>query len=785
MKQKYRQSALFVLVMLCCSILNAQNANPLIHGVRYKAPDTNRAKELLKDAVEDVSKRTLFSSTWKTKSGKVIAKYSSVIINYPDASGILQPIDLNLHSDSRGWVADKQPNPCYFHSDRSTAINIGGNNEFTFNKNCSINGMSLDQNIKSIQNSGIKLDLSQGVHKEINFVTNGIETNYIFDKPLDGGVTVAEEVQFPEGCTFQRDSDNGTMQANGWAGDYILLSPGGKQVLARLQAAECYDTKKHWCFADYSMQKKDGKNILVTSISSAWLSKAVYPVTLDPLLTGGVAYWLGGSSPSCIYPNFHTDSIQVTIPANVTITFFTVDYAYVSSTAGLGIPTNDGIFYISTPCGQTDTTSCADSPGHGDTAGVCYLDPFEDFHNPMTCCYAPSCSLQKFWVYASLSRRRGGVGCDTSTIWYTKAGYAGFQYHFSAYVEGYTDSTTTITYTPGSQCSNSCTVTMNATLKYGVPPYKVTHPWVARDTIVGTYSSCASIGIARMKLTIPGCPYTCGRIDTIAIPPPVVVDACGDTAAATKPFKYVIKPIPVITPATTVVCNGLPVSLPLQSCVTGTTYNWVGSDNASGTGDTTVSDNIHDSGMGTLVVNYKIVGSANGCNSDTVNATGIINPSPMVTVTGIDTMVLGSSEQLTAKGGGTYLWSPAAGLSCTTCPNPMATPTISTIYSITTTDSGGCQTITPFSIFVRDENVIIPNIITPNGDAINDYFVINNLQSYPNSELSIFDRWGKQVYTTNNYQNNWNGGGQSDGVYFYILTLPTGKKYQGFIQLIK
>lgn len=768
------------------NFLQAQNANPLVHSVQYTKPDPDKVKDILKDATEDVSKRTLFSSTWITKSGAVIEHYSKGWINYPDSNGKLQPIDLTLHSDPRGWVADKQPNPCYFHSDRSTTINLGGKNEITFNKNCTVNGMPLDQQITSLQNSEIKIDLSEGVHKKLTFINGGVETDYIFDRALDGGATVTEELEIPAGCTLQKDEATGINQPGGWSGDYQLMSADGK-VLAIFMAPECYDAKKHWCFANYSVELKDGKTVLVTSIPNEWLANAVYPVTLDPKVVGATSYWTGGSTVSCLYPNFHTDSILVTIPPKITIYWFTIDYAYVSNVNGRGIPLNDGLFYLSTPCARTDTLRCLP----GDTAGICYLVPWEDFHSPYTCCFSPSCSPQTFWVDAHLSRFQGGFGCDSTTIWYSAGRYTGFQYYFSAWMYGYTDSVTSLTYTPSSQCSNSCTINMNAVIQFGVPPYKVSHPWAARDTIVGRYSSCASQGIANMKLTIPGvnCPFVCLSPDTtITVPPPTVVDACGDTVKNIKPQTITLKPIPVlsITPDTNKVCSGLPVTLNIISCVPGTTFNWAGNDLASGTGST-ITDNTADTGITPMVVTYKVVGNANGCNSDTIKATGIINPYPIVTITGTDTLSIGHSEILstTAPGGCSYYWTPATGLSCNRCPNPVASPTVTTTYTLDVIDSEGCEMVKTFTILVLDNQIIIPNVITPNGDNKNDLFVIRGLDFYPNSQLTIYDRWGKKIYTSSNYQNNWDGSGQSDGVYYYVFVLPTGKKFAGYIQIIK
>lgn len=78
-------------------------------------------------------------------------------------------------------------------------------------------------------------------------------------------------------------------------------------------------------------------------------------------------------------------------------------------------------------------------------------------------------------------------------------------------------------------------------------------------------------------------------------------------------------------------------------------------------------------------------------------------------------------------------------------------------------------------------SVIIPNIITPNGDGVNDFFKIANIEHHPNTTLTVFDRWGKKVYENTNYNNEWKAEGSSDGTFFYIVDVPDDKKYNGFI----
>ncbi len=77
---------------------------------------------------------------------------------------------------------------------------------------------------------------------------------------------------------------------------------------------------------------------------------------------------------------------------------------------------------------------------------------------------------------------------------------------------------------------------------------------------------------------------------------------------------------------------------------------------------------------------------------------------------------------------------------------------------------------------------VFPNIITPNGDGINDYFKIKGLEWSSGWEMSIFNREGKMVFHSSDYKNNWNAPDLSDGVYFYIME-KQGKRYKGNISV--
>jgi len=82
----------------------------------------------------------------------------------------------------------------------------------------------------------------------------------------------------------------------------------------------------------------------------------------------------------------------------------------------------------------------------------------------------------------------------------------------------------------------------------------------------------------------------------------------------------------------------------------------------------------------------------------------------------------------------------------------------------------------------------IPNVFTPNGDGINDYFEIVGLDAYSGAKLRVFNRWGNEVYYNAKYNNNWNGDGLNGGTYYYMLELEKDGKtssYKGWVLVKK
>lgn len=77
--------------------------------------------------------------------------------------------------------------------------------------------------------------------------------------------------------------------------------------------------------------------------------------------------------------------------------------------------------------------------------------------------------------------------------------------------------------------------------------------------------------------------------------------------------------------------------------------------------------------------------------------------------------------------------------------------------------------------------LVFPNLVTPNEDEANDFFQIKNLEAYPPAELTIFNRWGKQVFQSAAYKNDWSG---ESGMYFFRFQLGSIEK-SGWITVVK
>jgi len=108
--------------------------------------------------------------------------------------------------------------------------------------------------------------------------------------------------------------------------------------------------------------------------------------------------------------------------------------------------------------------------------------------------------------------------------------------------------------------------------------------------------------------------------------------------------------------------------------------------------------------------------------------------------------------------------------------------------SLVVENANGCvDSLSSFILIESDGTITLPNIFTPNGDGDNDRFV--PFEAFPgNWQLTIFNRWGVEVFTTSNLSQGWNGEGSASGTYYWVLKPRDGQQGEsraGYVTLVK
>ncbi|QNR84108.1 gliding motility-associated C-terminal domain-containing protein [Pedobacter riviphilus] len=153
----------------------------------------------------------------------------------------------------------------------------------------------------------------------------------------------------------------------------------------------------------------------------------------------------------------------------------------------------------------------------------------------------------------------------------------------------------------------------------------------------------------------------------------------------------------------------------------------------------------------------------------------------------------GEMLSLTATGGNTYSWANANGIiSGQNTAVLNIRPSQTTTYIVTARNASGCSLSSSFTINVRDDFQAVKanNILTPNGDGVNDLWTVENIDAYPDNLVRVFDRAGRILFTQKGYNNTWdgtvNGQALAEGTYYYIIDFgPEKLKQKGFITIIR
>jgi gliding motility-associated-like protein len=118
-------------------------------------------------------------------------------------------------------------------------------------------------------------------------------------------------------------------------------------------------------------------------------------------------------------------------------------------------------------------------------------------------------------------------------------------------------------------------------------------------------------------------------------------------------------------------------------------------------------------------------------------------------------------------------WTPAISIQDANTVTPVVNPSDKTVYTLTATSALGCG--------VSDDQVTVnvykkispPNIFSPNGDGVNDTWVIPGIETLPKSQVHVYDRMGRAVFSTRSAEKVWDGMYKGKpipvGTYYYII----------------
>ena len=253
----------------------------------------------------------------------------------------------------------------------------------------------------------------------------------------------------------------------------------------------------------------------------------------------------------------------------------------------------------------------------------------------------------------------------------------------------------------------------------------------------------------------------------------VALDASGCNLYIGDMDNYRIRKVsfPVVaTTSATTICAGATATLTASNA---TNYTW-------NTGADTSTILVSPSSTS----NYTVSGINDGCVSKAIS-TVYVTPNPPLTISGNNNICIGDNTTLVVSGATSYTWSTGD-----TIMNILLKPLLTNTYTVIGT-IGTCSSIATVTVNVNTAfDFVLPNIVTPNNDGINDFIDFGKFQ-FSLLQLEIYNRWGTKVFESNNPTCIWKPT-EDDGTYFYTIQYnincnneKQNKTLKGFVTVIR
>jgi gliding motility-associated-like protein len=251
-------------------------------------------------------------------------------------------------------------------------------------------------------------------------------------------------------------------------------------------------------------------------------------------------------------------------------------------------------------------------------------------------------------------------------------------------------------------------------------------------------------------------------------------------------------------------CSGQPITLSETMASNYTSVHW----STNGIGMMENENTLHptyipgEGESGTVLFYVQIIGES-ACASDTIfDEVELTIYKQLLVDAGIDQTIFYSNSTLLSvtveNGSGSYFynWEPAV---LVVDDNAKSTDTYNltrtTDFEVTVTDANSnCWASDIVTVYVEEDQDLllkIFNAFSPNNDGVNDVWVIEGIENFPENKVEFFNRWGDKLREFDNYDNinsvwdgtNIRGNLVADGTYYYILTITGVKTYTGWVNI--
>ncbi len=215
----------------------------------------------------------------------------------------------------------------------------------------------------------------------------------------------------------------------------------------------------------------------------------------------------------------------------------------------------------------------------------------------------------------------------------------------------------------------------------------------------------------------------------------------------------------------TTICTG--ASFKSNTSGNATSYSW---SPVTGVSDPSIANPVLSPSATTT---YTVTATTGNCSTFKTFTVSVV---PGVTVFAGNnvTVIEGQSVQLNGSGSqGVYLWAPATGLSATNILNPVAKPAVTTTYTLKITSVQGCTGTDDVDVNVVPYCIKPMEAITPNGDGINERWLVTNGNCISSVAVHVYNRYGSPVYESKDYKNDWEGTYKGkpvpDATYYFVV----------------